>query len=98
MSGSKVETGKLIALSTGHLTQEETETPREDWPGTMWNGEYGMFVSLCMLGGEGGAPCPDEWPGLARIVAWVADNCPEVEYLLFDCDADPIEGVEVYDW
>jgi hypothetical protein len=88
----KLEIRKVLVLSTGHLT-EETGRNYDEWP-VIARYDEGFYV---YVGAEDELPClrhvPDD---LGRVVEFAKQHqCAEIK---FDCDAEIVEELPVYDW
>lgn len=84
---------KMLMLSTGHVTWETSkllDDPQNPWVMTSQWGTYGWFVYAH-------DDNLDEMPGeLAHIMRYArVHGC---EYILFDCDADVIDDLPVFQW
>lgn len=96
---STPEVHQFIVISTSHLSEATANrldnTPASIWP---WHGGpfsyYGWFVYAHKenLGSDDDA-IPDD---LFAAMTWARNQ--GFEYLLFDRDADIVEGLATYDW
>lgn len=92
-----LEFRKILVLSTSHVTEEtkdllDSDLPLDQWPvsGGPY-GDYGWF----MYAHED--PDDEKIPAELRVVFAFAraNGCDNV---LFDCDADQVDGLPTYDW
>jgi hypothetical protein len=97
-TGPPTETQALLSVSAWHLTGPEYETRPDWWPVTHYNSETSILVNAKDVASQHAVPYPDEWPGLAAVLTWVATNRPDVSLVRFSFDSNPIQGVEVYEW
>lgn len=96
---STPEIRRLVALSTCHLSETTATrldgTPAAEWPccGGRY-GYYGWFVYAHEENfGIGDDAIPDD---LFAVMTWARkQGC---EHILFDCDADVVDGLATYDW
>ena len=87
-----LEVHTMLALSTAHIRPETSDSMEAGGPIVAYEkGDYGFFVPDC----EGNAQ--DEIPAdLAECLAFArARGC---SWLMFDCDAEQVPGLPVYDW
>jgi hypothetical protein len=82
----------MLALSTGHLTEQTCNVFMHEWQGPRWEkSEYGWFVYVDE------AVAKDDLPeDLAECLAFAMIN--ECHWLMFDCDGTEIVGLPLYDW
>jgi hypothetical protein len=70
----------------------ESKVKHTDWPAMCCDFEYGWFVYV----GDTDIIDAAEWPGL-HAVGMLAKR-RGIEYVLFDCDANTVDGLTKYDW
>jgi len=89
-----IETHKMLALSTGHVTPETRDALNDGAHCAYQKGDWGWFVPVFDPDDDdrdGGAP--DDLVAICRYAR--EQGC---SWLMFDCDADPIPGLATYDW
>ncbi|MER8376664.1 hypothetical protein [Mesorhizobium sp. M1409] len=94
-----LEIHKFVVVSTAHVSEATAKrldhTPAKDWPcaGGPY-AEYGWFV---YAHDENSGPGENAIPAdLFDVMTWARrQGC---EYILFDCDADQVDGLPAYDW
>ena len=87
------EIAKMLVLSTAHLTEATCNSYLPGWDGPAYQkGDYGWFVPMfdhfreCVDGADDLRACMEKAAAL---------GC---EWLMFDRDADQVDGLPVYDW
>lgn len=91
-----VEHRRLIVVSTAHVSKATADTlnnsPASQWPclGGPY-GDYGWFF-FCHEENDGTIPAE-----LFDVMVWARKN-HRTDNILLDCDADPVEGLPVFDW
>lgn len=96
---ASLEIRRFVVISTAHVSETTARrldtTPAKEWPcaGGPY-GEYGWFVyAHDENAGVGDDAIPAD---LFDVMCWsCANGC---DYVLFDCDADAVDGLPVYDW
>lgn len=89
----------FIVVSTAHLTERTARhlegTPASEWPcaGGPY-GDYGWFVYAHEENCEAGPMSIPE--DLFGVMTWARKQ--RVDYILFDCDGDVIDGLPSHDW
>lgn len=86
----KVEIETMLVVVTNHLTRAEMERLESD-SGLMQSG-YGVRLPLSLDWKARGLKS-DGWKGVLRIA-----KKAKVDSILFDRDADALDGVPTYDW
>lgn len=92
---AELEKRTILVLSTGHVTKETARllnsTKLEDWPccGGPYAG-YGWFV---YAHDENDGQIPADLFAVMEFAR--ANGCTNV---LFDCDAEQVEGLPAYEW
>lgn len=83
---------RMLVLSTAHLTEDTCNRWLSEEAGPAYpKGEFGWFVYAHWS--ETVQPMPAE---LAACLAYaVAKGC---EWVMFDCDASSVEGLQLFDW
>lgn len=96
---STPETRRLVVLSTSHVSEATAkrfdETKADEWPcvGGPY-AYYGWFVYAHEENfGIGMDAIPDD---LLAVMQWARRH--RFEYILFDCDAETVDELPVYDW
>lgn len=95
---TKPEIMEVLVLSTAHLSAREGKTKAADWPVAVLDWEHGfeVYVSDAHINCEIPGHSPEDWPGLLEV-----SRCARgigVDWVRFDCDADTMEGLTVYEW
>jgi hypothetical protein len=96
---SSPEIRRFVVISTGHVSPETAahleSTPSLDWPtiGGRYS-EYGWFMYASDINDmPGDLAIPDD---LFAVMTWARSQ--GVEHILFDRDADAIDGLPWFDW
>jgi hypothetical protein len=94
-----LEIRRFVVISTAHVSETTARrldnTPAKEWPCA--GGPYGEYGWLVYVHDENAGVGRDAIPtDLFEAMCWARkQGC---DYVLFDCDADMIEGLPTYDW
>lgn len=90
--GDGLEGHYMLALSTAHIRPETSDTMAAGMAGVAYEkGDYGFFVPVPSPADEV-RRCED----LAACFAFA--RARGFSWLMFDCDAEQVDGLPVYDW
>jgi hypothetical protein len=93
----RVAVDLIPVISTGHLTMDEANPPDANaFPTYAMVGEFGFVIYAGPSSDWGDDECREAFPNLARCVDWAHGN--GFRYLRIDCDAEAIDGLEVFEW
>lgn len=94
-----LEIHRFVVISTAHVSETTAKrlnnTPAKKWPGL--GGPYGEYGWFLYAHDENAGVGPDVIPAeLFGVMTWARKQ--GFDYILFDCDADQIEGLPAFDW
>lgn len=88
-----MEIETIPIISTGHVSEETANAIYDGGLGDLMKSVYGWIIWVC----PDAEIDPYEWPqDLATVVDWAREQ--GYMYVMFDRDADTIEGLPIYDW
>ena len=94
-----LETRRFAVISTAHVSETTArrldKTPPKEWP--CLGGPYGEYGWFLYAHDENAGVWPDVIPDeLFTVMIWARKL--GFDYVLFDCDADEVEDLPVFDW
>ena len=95
-----LEFGKHLVVSTAHVSLATSQLlanwaslPVDFQPLTVAATWYGWFVSTFVVEGDDAARIPPELAEVQRFARSL-----DCAYILFDCDADEVDGLKRFNW
>lgn len=90
-----LEFRKTLMLTTGHLTEATAKmldtTPAKDWP--VIGGPYGTYGWQMYAHDDNDGTIPDDLWAVCEFA-----NANGADLVVFDCDANPVDGLPTYEW
>lgn len=92
----KLEIDRVLVCTTGHLTASDASDLENEATGLVVHetGEYGWMIWAD--GQEEESYLEKTSSNLRKLIEFAREH--ECEWIRFDCDADPIDGLPTYDW
>jgi hypothetical protein len=101
----KMEVVRMLVLSTAHVSKETADLLNERGSEALFTfypkGDYGWMIPVQRLQHEKTGAIsvanPERMPGdLVQVMVMALNE--RCEWVMFDCDADQIPGLPVYEW